>query len=142
MPGGDADEQAVAEAEQALLGDQPADQPRLQFAERHAAQRDRERLAAGIAGLARHDRQEDGEDDELAERMLEHADHGRGDEGGEQVDLQPGVPELEAARQRRRQPFLLLDADHLAGLGADLDRLVAEQFLAADQALEPAFRVA
>ena len=114
--------------------------PGLQLAERHAAQGHRQRLAAGIAGLPGHHRQEDGEDDEPRQRVLEQADHGGGDEGGEQVDLQPGVAKQQAARERRRQPLLLVDADHLARLGADLDRLVAEQLLAADQARQHALR--
>ena len=69
--GRDADEQAVEEAQRRLLGDQPALGAGLEVAQRHAAQRHRQRLAAGIAGLAGHHRQEDGEDDELAQRILE-----------------------------------------------------------------------
>ena len=70
------------------------------------------------------------------------ADHGGGGEGGDEVDLQPGVTQLQAARERRVEALLLVDADHLTGLGGNLDRLVAEQFLAADQALQHAVRVA
>ena len=33
------------------------------------------------------------------QRVLEDADHGRGDEGGEQVDLQPGMAQPQAARR-------------------------------------------
>ena len=140
--GGDADQQAVEEAEQAFLRHQPADELGLELAERDAAKRDRQRLAAGIAGLAGHDRQEDGEDDELVDGAFEDADHGGRDKRGEQVDLQPGMAKAEAARQGRREPLLLVDADHLARLGADLDRLFGEQLLAADQPDQAALAVA
>ena len=140
--GGDPDKHPVAEAEQAFLGDQPADEAGLQLAERHPAQRHRERLAAGIAGLPGHDGQEDGKDDELRQRVFENADHRGGDECGQQVDLQPGMAQAQRAAERGREPLLLVDADHLARLGGDLDRLLGEEILAAHEAGQPPRAVA
>ena len=130
-----ADQRAVEEPEDRLLGHRRGRAPGLQLPERHAAQRDRERLAAGVARLPREHRQEHGEQHDLLERALEEADHRRGDEGGEQVELQPRVAEHEAARPGRGEPLLLGHADHRAGLRGELDRLRLEHPCAAHRAL-------
>ena len=69
----DADERAVQQAEEGLLEDQPSPSPVPQLAEGQAAERDRERLAAGVARLAGQDGEEDGQDDEPVDRALEEA---------------------------------------------------------------------
>ena len=71
-----------------------------QIAERDAAQGNRQRLAAGVPGLAGEHRQEDREHHQLVECGLENPDHRRRDEGGEQIELQPRMTKLEAARPR------------------------------------------
>ena len=94
--------------------------------EREAAQRDRQRLAAGVPRLTGEHRQEDGEHHDAIERLLEDADHAGGDERGEEIELQPGVAEAEAARPGGGDALLRLDADHLSGLRREIQRLLLE----------------
>ena len=140
--GGHADERAVQQAEQRLLRDQPARVAVPELAEREAAQRHGERLAAGVARLAGEHRQEHREHHQPVDRALEEADDRGGEEGREQVELQPRVAEAQAARPGRREALLLLDADHRAGLRADLERLLLEERAAAHRADEPPAGVA
>ena len=134
--GRDPDERPVQEAEQRFLGDQPLLLAGSKLAEREPSQGDRERLTPGVAGLPREDGQEDGEDHDAVDRPLEDSDDRRRQKGGQEVQLEPGMPELQAAGPRREEPLLLVDADHRPGLGADLDRLLLEHRLSADLADE------
>ena len=68
---------------QRFLADERARGAGLHLAERHAAQRHGERLAAGVARLAGEHRQEQREDHEAIDRVLEQADHRGGEECGE-----------------------------------------------------------
>src|SRR5215204_3129398 len=100
---------------------------RLDVPQRDAANGDRERLAAGVARLAGEHRQERGEDDEPVEGALEKGHHAAGGERRDQVDEQPRIAELEALADGRRDPLLLLDTHHGAGLRGDLERFQFEQ---------------
>ena len=66
-------EHAVEKSERGFLGDQPSLGAFTQFAERHAAQRDGQRLAAGIARLAGENWEKQREDHEFVQRALKHA---------------------------------------------------------------------
>src|SRR5205085_5133919 len=90
-------------------------------------------LTPGVAGLSGEHGQEDGEDHELIERVLEHPDYRRCDEGGEKVELQPRVAELQASRPGSEESLLLVDTDHLSRLGADLEGLLLEHGLTAHE---------
>jgi hypothetical protein len=133
---------AVERTQRCFLGHQRAFGSGLQFAQRHPAQGHRQRLAAGVAGLSREYRQEQREDHQPVDGVLENRHHRAGNEGRQQVDLQPGMAEPEAAFQRCRQPFLLLDTDHAADLRRDLEGLFGEHGLAAHQAQQAALAVA
>ena len=140
--GGDADEHAVEKPSSAFLGDQPARSPGFRspsvMPRRVTASAWQPVLPDWPASTGR-----------KTASMTSCASvssktpttRGR-DEGGDEIDLQPGMAEAQAARERRVEPLLLVHADHLARLGGDLDRLVAEQLLAADQPLQPPLGVA
>ncbi len=140
--GDGADHDAVEETQQRLLRHRGHHAVGAQFAQGDAAQGHGQRLATGVARLAGQHRQEHRQHHDLLQRALEQADHGGGEERGEQVEDQPRQARLEAARPRRGEALFLLDADHGAGLGGDLEGLLLEHHLALDHAQQVAVGVA
>lgn len=140
--GGDADEEAIKQAEEAFFHDEAAFFAIAEIAEGEAAKGDGEGLAAGVAGLTGEDGEEGGEEDDAVEGVLEDGDDGGGHEAGEEIDLKPRMTVAEAAEDGGGEAFFVFDTDHGAGLGADLDRAGFEEVLATDKAEEASVGVA
>ena len=140
--GGDSDEGAVGQAEEGFLGDNRGSFARFEFAEGHAAQGDGEGLAAGVAGLPGKDGEKDRKGDDLRDGLLENADDEGRNEGGEEVELQPGVAHFQTADERGGEAFFFLHADHGAGLRGEFEGLGFGQGLSTDEADETPIRLA
>ena len=111
-------------------------QPRVDadLAQREAPHRHRECLRARVAGLTGDDRHQHRERRELRDRVLEQADDGRGEERGQQIELQPRMALSDRGPHRRQRVLVLAGADHRLQVGQRvlLDRV--EQVFAADEA--------
>jgi hypothetical protein len=105
-----APDHAVQQRDAELLREQLPPVAVLDLAERHGAHDHGDGLVARVAADAGDDRHQRGKRDEVHDRVLEHADHARGDERGDEIDGEPRPAVLERVEHRREDVLLLLQA--------------------------------
>ena len=117
------DRRTVHGTQQTLLEHQRTAIAGLDLAKSNAAQRNRHRLTAGIAGLSRQHWQERGENDQPVDGALKHRHHTAGEKCGQQVQQQPRMTKLETLHHWCGDTLFFIHAHHATGLCRDLERL-------------------
>src|SRR5690606_22523036 len=107
-----ADGQSVAEANYPLLHQRLTGVAPGEFSDGDAAHDDSQRLRGRVPAQTGNDGHEGRQDDDLLDRGGEHADNGRRDERGDEVDGQPRQTPAQRFARRREHAVVDRDAGH------------------------------